>query len=150
MNEDSKSPLCGLLSPSMSKKGMISRVTFNKGVHHILEDVVMSKLPDDKQYMLLRNYFRAIEHNISTPELLTRAAYFEAFCDFFEDVVKMSRSTHSNYKFESMSDILSFIESIDLEQMALNQGKTRVTKITILPILKNALSRQLTVDEDMI
>lgn len=150
LNRDVESPLNGLLSPSRSVTGKISRNTFNKSVRPIIDNIVMTKIAEDKQYILLRNYFSAIEQSLGSPGLLIRAAYFESFCDFFEDVMRTSRMKYNNYKHDSLVDVLSFLENIDLDRIPLKGGKTRVTKHDILPSLKAGISSQMSVDESMI
>jgi DNA sulfur modification protein DndB len=147
--EDSDSPLNGLLSPAKSATGKISRVTFNKSVANVLKNVVMSKLEDDKQYVLFRNYLRAVEQSLQNPKLIRRAAYFEAFCDFFEDVIRLSRERHKNYKEESLTEILLPISNVDLGSLP-SRGTTKISKTTILEVLKNTISGQIEVSEDMV
>lgn len=149
LNEDSKSPLFGLLSSSHSAKGKISRVTFNRGVHNIVKNIIMSKLSEDRQYLLIRNYFRAVEQCLSNPNLLRKQAYFEAFCEFFDDAARISREKHDNYKEDSLIDVLRPIRNIDLENLPTG-GRTIISKSTIVEILKNTVTGQLEVDEDMI
>lgn len=146
---DSESPLNGLLSASKSVKGRISRVTFNRAMEDVLDHAVMQKLPGDKQYTLLRNYLRAVEQNLRNPNLLKKSAYFEAFCEVFDDVVRLSSTNHRNYKFESLLDVLASIKTVDLESI-LTHGKTSVSKSAIVPVLKNTLAGQLEVDGDMV
>jgi DNA sulfur modification protein DndB len=147
--KESKSPLCGYLSPSVSRRGMISRVTFNRSVKPILENVVMTKLPENKQYELLSNFFIALEETLENSGLLLKSAYFEAFCALFDDVLRLSYTKHRDYKYNSLLDVLSPLENIDITGI-LTAGKTKITKAAILPHLKNAISNQLEVYEDMV
>lgn len=147
--DDPQSPLHGLLSPAKSATGKISRVTFYKSVAGILKNVVMSKLEENKQYLLLRNYLRAVEQTLQNPKLLRRSAYFEAFCEFFEDVIRLSRERHRDYKETSMREVLEPIGNVDLESLP-TSGTTRVSKTIILEVLKNAVSGQIEVTADMV
>lgn len=147
--EANDSPFVGFLSPSVSKRGMISRVTFNRGVKPILEHVVMSKLPQETQLKLLINYFVAVESCLEDSSILFKAAYFEAFCALFDDVLQMSYTKFKNYKLDSLYEVVSPIENVDLTGV-LTAGKTKITKATIYPILKNSISDQLEVLDDMI
>jgi DNA sulfur modification protein DndB len=149
LREDTESPLCGYLSPSVSKRGMISRVTFNRSVKPVLENVVMTKLPEQKQYELLKNYFLALEQSIEDPTLLFKSAYFESYCALFDDVLRLSYTKHRDYKYDSLLDVLAPLENIDIAGI-LTAGKTKITKAAILPHLKNAISDQIVVYEDMV
>ena len=149
LDEDSESPLCGYLSRSQSKRGKISRVTFNRSVKPILDTVVMTKLPEDKQLLLLKNFFIAVEECIEDASLMMKAPYFEAFCALFEDVVRLSYTKHRNYKYGSLCDVLAPLQNIDISGI-LTAGKTKITKAAILPHLKNAISAQIEVLEDMV
>lgn len=148
-SDDSDSPFCGYMSPSESKSGKISRVLFNKAFLPILSNNVIQKLHEDKQYLLLKNYFKAIDNFLAQPELLYKTAYFEAFCELFDDVLKISYSKYHNYKLDSLTKIIEPIKNVDLSFIS-SSGKTRITKLTILPVLKNVISSQIEVYEDMI
>lgn len=149
LQQDSGSPLCGLLSPAASARGKVSRVTFNRGVSYILESPIMSKLSQEKQYELVRNYFVGVEEALQTPGLLVRSAYFEAFCALFDDATRVSRTKFQDYKLDSLKDVLAPINNIDLEVVATG-GKTKVTKTTILTVLKQAISGKFEISDDMI
>jgi hypothetical protein len=114
-----------------------------------MKNVVMSKLTEDTQYLLLRNYFRAVEQSLRNPALLRKSTYFEAFCEFFDDVTRLSRERHRNYKEESLTDILRVLRNIDLENLPTG-GRTNISKSTILEVLKNTVSGHLDVREDMV
>lgn len=149
LNDDAESPLYGLLSAAQSSKGKISRVTFNRGVSHIIKTAVMTRLSEESQYLLLRNFFRAVEQSLRNPGLLRKQAYFEAFCEFFDDIARMSREKHNDYKPESLIDVLRPIRNIDLENLPTG-GKTVISKVTILEVLKNAMAGHFEVSEDMV
>ena len=149
LGTDSESPFCGFMSPSESRRGMISRVTFNRSVKTILDNVVMTKLSKDKQYELLKNYFKALEGSIEDSSLLFKSAYFEAYCSIFEDVLRLSYSKHRKYKFESLLDILAPLKNINVAGI-LTAGKTKITKAAIIPYLKAVLLSQIDVFEDMV
>jgi DGQHR domain len=149
MNSDSKSPLFGLLSASKSATSKISRVTFNRAVAQLLRNPVTSQLSEASQYVLIRNYFRAVERSLVNTKLLRKKAYFEAFCEFFEEVARISRERFQNYKEESLAEVLAPLINIDLENLPA-QGRSTITKHAVLDVLKDALSSQLDVNDDMI
>lgn len=149
LDSDSQSSLAGYLSKSKSTKGYISRVSFNKGVKPLLNNGIVRKLSDEGQYTLIRNYFTAVESALGQAKLLRRSAYFEAFCETFDDVIKLARQKHEDYKLESLKDILGAIGNVDLETIPTG-GRTNVTKAAIIPILRGALTGQVDVTEDMV
>jgi DNA sulfur modification protein DndB len=149
LNKDSESPLCGYLSPSSSKRGLISRVTFNKGIQKVLGLNRLHSLSEEWQYTLIKNYFKAIENNISDFNLLFKAAYFEAFCDIFEDVLEKSFNKSQNYKLSSLDHTLEKIRNIDLSEL-LSGGKTKITKNTVIGQLKLLISDSSTISEDQV
>ena len=128
---------------------MISRVTFNRSVKPLLENSVMTKLPENKQYELLKNYLIVLEETLEDPSLLFKSAYFEAFCALFDDVLRLSYTKYKNYKYNSLSDVLAPLETINISGI-LTPGTTKVTKAAILPHLKEVISGQLIVSEDMV
>lgn len=148
-NHDSNSPLCGYLSPSSSKRGMISRVTFNKGMKIVVESPKMSSLGEDKRYQLILNYLNALEHNLSDFEILLKSAYFEAFCEVFEDASNLAFTEHSNYKEESFTESLKRLRNIDFTAI-ISGGKTRVTKSTIVQHLKTMMAEGVEITDDLL
>jgi DNA sulfur modification protein DndB len=143
------SPVHGLLSPSQSARGKIARPTFNRAVGPALKSPVMDQLPSAKRFLLFKNYLKAVEGCLNRPQLLVTSAYFEAFCAVFDEVLRLSRERHSNYKEESLAKILAPIKSIDLASVS-SEGKSKITKANILPVLKETISGRIAVDESMV
>ena len=149
LSTDPTSPFVGLLSPSQSSKGKISRVTFNRGVSEIISSPIMSRLSEDKRFLLLRSYFRAIEHSLANPTLLRKAAYFEAFCGLFIDITRLSLSRHNDLKEQSLVSVLYPLKNVDLENL-LTGGRTSITKSSILPVLKQLFTEEIDVTGEMV
>jgi DNA sulfur modification protein DndB len=146
---ESDSPVHGLLSPSQSARGKIARPTFNRAVEPALKSHVMDQLPTDKRFLLFKNYLKAVEDCLSTPRLLALSAYFEAFCALFDEVLRLARERYTNYKPESLAKILAPVKTIDLAHIP-SGGKTKITKTNIIPILRDTIMGQITVDESMV
>ncbi len=149
LNTDSESPLNGFLSASASAKGRISRVTFNRGVKQIAKNAIIEKLPDEKQYILFRNYLTAIEAALRDASYLRRSAFFEAFCEIFDDVLRLAHSNHRDYKLVTLQEVLGAVRNVDLTSIP-TQGKDTLTKAAIVPVLKGVLAGQVDVTEDMV
>jgi DGQHR domain-containing protein len=146
---ESDSPLNGLLSPSSSERGKISRPTFNRSAAPVLRTQVMDQLPKEKRHLLFKNYLKAMENALDNPRLIAVSAYFEAFCAVFDEVLRLARDRFSNYKYDSMCEVLAPIKNVDLADIP-TQGKTKITKTSIVAILRQALSGQIVVDEEMV
>lgn len=149
LGKDAESPLNGLTSAARSLPGRISRVTFNRGMRDVLENPVMVRLSEDKQYQLLKNYLRAVEHHLKGAKVLRKSAYFEAFCDLFAEVVRLSMGKMHDLKYESLLEILSPVGNFDIQQIA-TRGRTKITKGAIYPVLKTAICEHVEVTEDMV
>jgi len=148
-NREGDSPFCGYLSPHATKRNKISRVTFNRGVQKILDLKRLQTLPEEKQYALIKNYFKGIENNITDFSLLLKTAYFEAFCDIINDVLEKAFRDSRNYKEDSLDKALSKIRNIDLSSVH-SAGKSTITKSTIENYLKLAISDSSTISEDQV
>jgi DGQHR domain-containing protein len=146
---DPASPFNGLLSSAKSAPGKISRVAFYRGAAFLLNNKVVVKLDETRSYTLIRNYFKAVEQSLKKPKLLRKAAYFEAFAEFFVDALDACRSKHGDYKLTSMLETLGPIQNIDLETIPTG-GKTLITKAVILPVLRDAVETELEVSGDMV
>jgi DNA sulfur modification protein DndB len=150
LNTDSTSVLNGKLSPSLSVPNKISRVTFNRSVKDIIVNQVLQNLSEDKSYMLISNYFKALGQNLKQPELLYRSAYFEAFCSLFEDVVRLAHARFSNTKLPSLAEVLSPLSNIQLGEVLASGGKTKITKTSIIPVLRAAVTNRLDITDDQV
>jgi len=143
------SPLYGLTSASQSARGRIARPSFNKAVQPILRIQVMEQLSREKRLELFKNYLRALDQTLADPKLIPIAAYFESFCAVLEEVLRLSREKYSNYKFDSLIKVLQPFNNIDLSRVSAG-GRARLSKTTIVPILKELLIGQVVVDPNMV
>lgn len=148
LSREDGSPFKGYLSPSKSVTGKISRVTFNRGLTEILKNDVVSKLSRAKQYQLVRNYFTALQEAIKNKGLLYKSVYFEAFCDFFEHALRVSREKNGNYKAESLKRAVSPLGSVAIEDILISS--TKLTKAAILKVLKSSVIGSQDVSDDMV
>jgi hypothetical protein len=137
------------LSRSASITGKISRVTFNRGLKVVLETPKIQNLSEDKQYILVKNYFKAVENNIHDFKLVLKSAYFEAFCAIFDEVLEKSYSLHRDYKEDSLNQVLSKISNFDIAQMT-TAGRTKITKGPIISQLRAILFESPRITEDQI
>jgi DNA sulfur modification protein DndB len=143
------SPLYGLTSASQSVRGRIARPTFNKAVQPLLRIQVMEQLSREKRLELFKNYLRALDQTLADPKLIRIAAYLESFCAIFEEVLRLSREKYTNYKLDSLVKVLQPVNNIDLSRVSAG-GRARLSKTTIVPILKELLIGQVIVDPNMV
>lgn len=147
LNEDSKSPLRKLLSPSKSMTGKISRVTFNKALLPVIRSGIWSEASDKSRFQLLINYINAVSATIDDPSVLVRSAFFESIFEVFEDVIQTSIAKHNNAKKESLADILKPISAIDFSELL---SKGRSSKTTYLEPIKMALKKSVSISDSMV
>jgi DNA sulfur modification protein DndB len=146
---EADSPVHGLLSPSQSARGKIARPTFNRAVEPSLKSRVMDQLPVEKRFLLFKNYLKAVETSLNEPRLLAISAYFESFCAIFDEVLHRAREKSNDYKPESLSAVLAPLKAIDLKHIP-SQGKSKITKSNIIPVLRQVINGQTSVDVSMI
>jgi hypothetical protein len=145
---ESDSPLNGLLSAAKSSRGKIARPTFNRAAAHIFKSPVMEKLSKDKQHTLVKNFFKALEKNSRERKWFTTSVYFESICVVFDDVLQLSREQYGDYKLGSIFEVLAPVNQVDLT--IINTRASRLTTVPIVRALKDVLSAQFDVSDDMI
>lgn len=149
LNTESSSPLAGLLSPNENKKGKVTRVTFNRAFDKLYENNVFSKISEEKQYELLRNYFKALDATTDLKSLVVKSAYFEAFAELFYDTINMSISKRKNLKQSTILEILQPIKATELKSINIG-GNARLTKTHIKNIMLTAISNNMDVTDDLV
>jgi DNA sulfur modification protein DndB len=143
------SPFYGLMSPSEAARGKISRPGFNRAVAPVLRLELMAQLPREKRFELFKNYLRAVEQTLLDPRLLRINVYLESFSGIFEDVLRLSREKHQDFKFPSLMDVLTPLRNVNLAEVSA-RGKARLTKNTVVTVLKQLLIGNIIVDPDMV
>lgn len=149
LGAQSDSPFYGLMSPSEAARGKVSRPGFNRAVTNVLRLDIMAQLPRDKRFELFKNYLRAVDQTLQDPKLLRVNVYLEGFSGAFEDVLRLSLDKHRNFKLPSLVDVLAPIRNANLAEVSA-RGKARLTKNTILAVLKQLLVGNIVVDSEMV
>lgn len=147
LNEDSKSPLRKLLSPSKSMTGKISRVTFNKALLPVIRTGIWANASDKSRLQLLINYLNAVSITVDDSSILVRSAFFESIFEVFEDVIQTSIAKHNDAKKDSLVDILKPISAIDFSELL---SKGRSSKTTYLEPIKMALKKSVSISDTMV
>jgi len=147
LNEDKKSPLKKLLSPSRSLTGKVSRVTFNKALLPVIRSGIWADASEKSRLQLLINYISAVAQIVDDSSILVRSAFFESIFEVFDDVVQTSIAKHGNAKKDSLHDILKPISAIDFQEL-LSRGRT--SKTTYLEPIKSALKKSISISDSMV
>jgi DGQHR domain-containing protein len=145
----SDSPFFGLMSPSEAAKGRISRPGFNRAIGPILLLPLMEQLPRQKRFELFKNYVRALDQTLMDPKILRTNVYLEAFAAIFEEVLRVSREIGGNFKYPSLCEAVAPFGRLDFSNISA-KGKARLTKNTLLDVLKQQLRGSVSIDPDMV
>jgi len=143
------SPFFGLMSPSEAAKGKISRPGFNRAVNPVLLLPLMEQLPRPKRHELFKNYVRALDQTLQDPKILRTNVYLEAFSGIFEEVLRVSRELRGNFKFPTLCEAVAPFGQLNFANVSA-KGKARLTKNTLLEVLKQQLRGSVAVDPDMV
>jgi DGQHR domain-containing protein len=143
------SPLNGLMSPSKAVKGRLARPVFNRAVLPVLKTAVMQQLDKEKRFKLFENFLRVLEEVLQDPKGLLQNVYLEAFCSVFEEVMKASRDNYNDYKIDSLRKVLKPLKALNLSGISTG-GRARLTKATLVPLIKGSLFGELYVDGSMV
>lgn len=149
LSGDKDGPFHGYLSAHQSVSGKISRVTFNRGMHTLLDNAILGKISEAKRYVLIRNYFTAVAANLTNKSLLLKSSYFEAFCGTFGEVLALCHANHGNYTLTTLQDTLAPLSRVDIAGIV-TAGQTSISKTTIIPVIKSVLTSNVAVSDDMI
>ncbi|EQD48974.1 DGQHR domain protein, partial [mine drainage metagenome] len=106
IRRNTKLNFSGLMSPSKSVTGKVSRVTFNRAVGQALDSSVLQGLDNKKRITLLSNYLEAFERVLDDQKLLSRSAFLEAIFDVFEQAIRQSLLSYKNAKTDSIEKVI--------------------------------------------
>lgn len=151
LNKDSV--LRGLMSPTKSQLGKISRTTFNQATDRLFETGYFASENVDVTYKAVKNYLKAVEIVLlstnSDKAKLTKSMIFRAVFEIFNDVVELSFKKHENLKVDSLSDILRPIGSLNFDNY-LGSSNSVMSKIsTDMKIAMFRTSNNLEMDGDI-
>jgi len=147
LNEDSHSPMVGLLSPSKSVVGKISRVTFNRSLEPIIKGPVMAGNSSATRYRLIRNYLNAFDAELQNKKLLTTASFFEAIFEIFNNVIEECVERSGDAK---QSTIQQYIQPVARLDYRGSGGKAILDKKGIVSLMQSALRTKTTISDSML
>ncbi len=144
LQTDSQSSLNGKLSPASSAPNRISRVAFNRSINTALNSEVVRSLATEDIYRLLRNYVNAFDAELSEKNTLTKASYFEAIFEMFDEVVRATMTSSNNVKQASLQDTIRAIAKLDFS------GRGKLTKKGYTDLMQAAFRKGVALSADML
>lgn len=102
-------------------------------------------MESQERYRLIRNYLSAFDSELVDKTLLVRAAFFEAMFEVLDEVVRATVAREGNAKREALRITIKPIAKIDWEQPGV-----RLTKTTIVQLMRATLRRNLKISKDML
>ncbi|MCF0075330.1 DGQHR domain-containing protein [Dyadobacter sp. CY261] len=114
-----ESIMAGLLSPSKSKVGKITRVSFNQSTNDIFESGFFLDKDNDTIYKGVRNYLEAAEkifkRSKSEKAKLTNATFFRALFAIFHEAVDKALREHGDLKVESFINVMEPVSRLNFD-----------------------------------
>jgi DGQHR domain-containing protein len=144
LQNDPHSALNGKLSPAKSTPNRISRVAFNRSITAALNSEVVRSLETEDIYRLIRNYINAFEAELSEKSTLTKASYFEAIFEMFDEVVRATMTSQNNVKQSSVQDTIRVIAKLDFG------GRGKLTKKGYTDLMQPAFRKGVALSADML
>lgn len=141
LNEDSV--MAGLLSPSKSKVGKITRVVFNQATNEIFESGFFKDKDIETTYKGLKNYLAALEITLikskSDKAKINNGLIFKASLGIFHDIIDMCLEKYGDLKESSLAACLEPISRINYDSY---QGTSNATYSAILSDMKEELRKE--------
>lgn len=144
LKTDPQSAINGKLSPAKSTPEKISRVAFNRSIGTALNSEVVRSLATEDIYRLVRNYINAFDAELADKKTLTKASYFEAIFEIFDEVVRATMSTQNNVKQSSLQDTIRTIAKLDFS------GRGKLTKKGYTDLMQAAFRKGVALSADML
>jgi DNA sulfur modification protein DndB len=143
LNSDAKSAIRGRLSPAKPSPSKISRVAFNRALIGALDSELVRGLEADALYQLVRNYINAFDAELDNTSMLTKASYFEAIFDIFDEALRLTLSKKKNLKQASIQEIVRGVTRLDFT------GSSMTRKEYVIA-MQSSLRQSLAVSVDML
>ena len=114
-----ESVMAGLLSPSKSQVGKITRVSFNQSTNDIFESGFFQDKDNETIFKGVKNYLEAAEkvfkRSKSDKAKLTNATFFRSLFAVFHEVVDKALKDYSDLKVESFTNVLEPISKLNFD-----------------------------------
>jgi DNA sulfur modification protein DndB len=143
LNIDPKSALSGKLSPAKPSPSKISRVAFNRALSGALDSDLVRGLEADPLYQLVRNYINGFDAELQNSQFLTKASYFEAMFDIFDEALRLTLGKKKNLKQASIQDVIRNTARLDFTGQSM-------TRKEYMMAMQSSLRQSLAVSVDML
>lgn len=151
LNNDSV--LRGLMSPTKSQLGRISRTTFNLSTDRLFETGYFSNENVDVTFKAVKNYLQAVELVLvstnSEKAKLTKSMIFRAVFEIFNDVIELCLKKFENLKTESLIEILRPIGSLNYDNYIGSSNSIMVKIATDMKVAMFKASNNLEINNDI-
>lgn len=150
---NNNSVLRGLMSPTKSQVGKISRTTFNQATDRLFETGYFANENVDVTLKAVKNYLQAVEVVLigtnSEKAKLTKSMIFRAVFEIFNDVVELCLKKFENLKVDSLVDILRPIGSLNYDNYIGSSNSIMVKIATDMKIAMFKTSSNLEISNDI-
>ncbi len=105
---------------------------------------MVRSLATEDIYRLIRNFINAFEAELVEKATLTKANYFEAIFEMFDEIVRATKSSHNNVKQSSLQDTIRGIVKLDFG------GRGKLTKKGYTDLMQAAFRKGVELSADML
>ncbi|MCP9237969.1 DGQHR domain-containing protein [Lewinella sp. JB7] len=145
-----ESSIAGLLAPTRSISGKISRKTFNDSTREIIENGPFKGEKVQLLYKGISNYLTAaeivLEKSKSQNAKLNKTVLFKSLFRIFNDVVDKTLSEAGNLKVESLIEVLDPIAIVDYDSFS---GSNNTTIAELTNNMKSEINKTKDIKPDM-
>ncbi|MCX7068058.1 MAG: DGQHR domain-containing protein [Methylococcales bacterium] len=145
LNKDSV--LAGLMSPTKSQVGKITRVSFNGATNQLFENSYFEDKDVHVIYKGIKNYLQAVENifkkSKSQRAKLNNGTLFKAIFNIFNEVIDKTLKEYGNLRVESLEEILDPISRIEYDTYV---GSNRATLQKLTREMRSELNQHKKMD----
>lgn len=131
LNENSV--LAGLMSPTKSQVGKITRVSFKSATNQLFENSYFEDKDVDIIYKGLKNYLQAVENvfrkSKSQKARINNSTLFKAIFNIFNEVIDRTLKDYGNLKIESIEEVLEPISRLEYD-IYVGSSRALLEKVT--------------------
>jgi DNA sulfur modification protein DndB len=149
---DRHSPLLGQMSPSATRSGYVSRVSFNAALKKRLEAGPLANLRStEDQARLVINYLIAADRVLVTSgavnNKLNKATVLQAFFEIFDEVVNLTLERAHSLKPDDLTETMIPLSRVPFDMYI---GSNRPSKAKLVADMRAALLPTSSVTSDML
>lgn len=151
VSADRNSPLKGLMSPSSTSAGKVTRVTFNSAMKAPMAGKTLPALGLDRQKALLVNYLAAADRTLTMAgaqrNRLTNATMLHAFLDLFEDVVGLTLERTKRVRADDLAETMTPLGDLNYDSYI---GSNRPSRAKLIQDMRSLLIPPPSITDDML